>query len=157
MINNATEKPAIDKESLCSITNWTASLLQQSMEQIFNRVAPAQSPAPPPEAPASIAPPHIASITLVSALPPAKLEEPSSKDSDVKGSSAIATQSIQALVSQFKVSTSTPLLSLPLNLRLSLLQESLYLFKPWNRRNMELTLWHLPFQPCLGREKPLMF
>ena len=50
------------------------AFLQQSMEQMFNRMAPPQTAPPPP--PASTAP-HIVSITLVSALPPAaKPEEP---------------------------------------------------------------------------------
>ena len=50
------------------------ALLQQSMEQMFNRMVPPKK-APPPQ-PASTAP-HIVSITLVSALlPAAKSEEP---------------------------------------------------------------------------------
>ena len=47
------------------------------MEQMFNILAPAQTPAPQPPAATSIAPPpHIVSITPVSPLPPAKSEEP---------------------------------------------------------------------------------
>ena len=75
------------------------AFLQQSMEQMFNRMAPQQTANPPPTA---STPPHIVSITLVSALPPAtKLEEHMDTApevnkgvSGVKGSSAIATQSI---------------------------------------------------------------
>ena len=90
------------------------------MEQMFNPLAPVQTPAPQP--PASRPPlPHTISITPVSALPPAKSEESMDKApsqpappevkkdlSNVKGSSAIAKQSIQALASQVKVPTSTP-------------------------------------------------
>ena len=50
------------------------AFLQQSMEQMFNRMAPPQTVPPPP--PASTAP-HIVSITLVSALPPATKPEKS--------------------------------------------------------------------------------
>ena len=92
------------------------AFLQQSMEQMFNRMAPPQTAPPPP--PASTAP-HIVSITPVSALPPAaKPEEPMASApshlppevkkgiSGVKGSSAIATQSIQAVASNIQVPTS---------------------------------------------------
>ena len=92
------------------------AFLQQSMEQMFNRMAPPQTAPPPP--PASTAP-HIVSITPVSALPPAaKPEEPMDSApshpppevkkgiSGVKGSSAIATQSIQAVASNIQVPTS---------------------------------------------------
>ena len=74
------------------------------MEQMFNRMAPLQTVPPPP--PPSTAP-HIVSITPVSALLPAtKPEEPMDSApshpppevkkgvSGLKGSSAIATQSI---------------------------------------------------------------
>ena len=96
------------------------AFLQQSMEQMFNRLAPAQIQ--PPVA-ASSPPPHIVSITPVSAIPPAKSEEPMDaapsqpaplevkkglSKSKVKGSSAIAQQSIQAVVSKVVVPTSTP-------------------------------------------------
>ena len=79
--------------------------------------------APPPTAPppqASSAP-HIVSITLVSALPQAaKMEEPMDSAlsqpppkvkkgiSGIKGSSAIASQSIQAVASNITVPTSAP-------------------------------------------------
>ena len=69
-------------------------------------------------------PPHIVSITSASALPPAKSEEPMDAApsqpapppptevkkglSKVKGSLTMAKQSIQAVVSQVKVPTSTP-------------------------------------------------
>ena len=50
------------------------AFLQQSMEQMFTCLAPAQTQ--PPAAATSIAPPpHIVSITPVSVLPPAKSEE----------------------------------------------------------------------------------
>ena len=94
------------------------AFLQQSMEQMFNRMAPPQTAPPPP--PASTAP-HIVSITPVSALPPAaKPEEPMDSApshpppevkkgvSRVKGSSAIATQSIQAVASNIQVPTPIP-------------------------------------------------
>ena len=89
------------------------------MEQMFNRLAPAQPQ--PPVAASSTPPPHIVSITPVSAILPAKSEEPMDSApsqpappevkkslSKVKGSSAIAQQSIQAVVTQVKVSTTTP-------------------------------------------------
>ena len=91
------------------------------MEQMFNRLAPAQTPVPQPPVATSIVPPsHIVSITPVSALLPAMSEEPMDVTpcqpappevkkglSKVKASSAIAKQSIQAVVSQVKVPTST--------------------------------------------------
>ena len=98
------------------------AFLQNSMEQMFNCLAPAQTPAPQLPAATSIAPPpHIVSITPVSALPPAKSEKPMDAApsqpvppevekglSKVKGSSAIAKQSIQAVVCQVKGPISTP-------------------------------------------------
>ena len=93
--------------------------LQQSTEQMFNRLAPAQTQ--PPAAASTTPPPHIVSITLVSAIPPPKSEElmdsvpsqpapPEVKKgfTKVKGSSAITQQSIQAVVTQVKVPTSSP-------------------------------------------------
>ena len=89
------------------------------MEQMFSRLAPAQTQ--PPVAASLTPPPHIVSITAVSAIPPAKSKEPMDLApsqpappevkkglSKVKGSSAIAQQSIHAVVSQVKVPTSTP-------------------------------------------------
>ena len=89
--------------------------LKQSMEQIFTRMAPPQT-APPPQASSA---PHIVSITPVSALPQAaKMEEPMDSApsqllpevkkglSRVKGSSAIASQSIHAVASNITVPTS---------------------------------------------------
>ena len=89
------------------------------MEQMFTRLAPAQTQ--PPAATSTAQPPHIVSITPVSAIPPAKAEEPMVSApsqpapaeikkgfSKVKGSSTIAQQSIQAVVSQVKVPTTTP-------------------------------------------------
>ena len=107
---SAAEKPATNQGSLCSVANRTAGIPS---------TVPAQTQ--PPAATSTAPPPHIVSITPVSAIPPAKAEE--KKDSapsqpappevkkgfaKVKGSSAIAQQSIQAVVSQVKVPTTTP-------------------------------------------------
>ena len=124
------------------------AFLQQSMEQMFTRLAPAQTQ--PPAATSTAPPPHIVSITPVSAIPSAKAEEPMDSApsqpappevkksfSKVKGSSAIAQQSIQVVVSH------------PFCRRLLLLQGLHLLFKPWNKRNMVLMLQlppSLPFQ-----------
>ena len=91
------------------------AFLKQSMEQMFTRMAPPQT-APPPQASSAL---HIVSITLVSALPQAaKMEEPMDSApsqlppevkkglSRVKGSSAIASQSIHAVASNITVPTS---------------------------------------------------
>ena len=91
------------------------AFLKQSMEQMFYSMAPPQT-APPPQASSA---PHIVSITPVSALPqPAKMEEPMDSApsqpplevkkglSGVKGSSAIALQSIHAVASNITVPTS---------------------------------------------------
>ena len=107
------------KDLSAQLQTGLQAFLQQSMEQMFNHLAPAQTQ--PPAATSSSPPPHIVSITPVSALPPAKSEEPMDSApsqpappevkqglSKVKGSSAIAQQSIQAVVSQVKVPTSTP-------------------------------------------------
>ena len=89
------------------------AFLQQSMENMFNRLAPTQTnPAPQ----ASTAQPHIVSITPLSAVPAAnKSEEPMDETpaqpapaikkglANVKGSSAIATQSLQAVASHIQV------------------------------------------------------
>ena len=95
------------------------AFLQQSMEQMFTCLTPAQTQ--PPAATSTALPPHIVSITPVSAIPPAKAEEPMDSApsqpappevkkgfAKVKGSSAIAQQSIQAVVSQVKVPMTTP-------------------------------------------------
>ena len=95
------------------------AFLQQSMEQMFTHLAPAQTQ--PPAATSTAPSPHIVSITPVSAIPPAKAEEPMDSApsqpappevkkgfSKVKGSSTIAQQSIQAVVSQVKVPMTTP-------------------------------------------------
>ena len=86
---------------------------------MFTRFAPAQTQ--PPAATSTASPPHIVSITPVSAIPPTKAEEPMDSApsqpappevkkgfAKVKGSSPIAQQSIQAVVSQVKVPTTTP-------------------------------------------------
>ena len=110
------------KDLYAQLQTALQAFLQQSMEQMFHRLAPAQTPAPQPPAATSIAPPpHILFITPMSALPPAKSEEPMDVAPSqpalfaikkglpkVKGSSAIAKQSIQAAVSQVKVPISTP-------------------------------------------------
>ena len=88
------------------------AFLQQSMENMFNRLAPTPTPAPQ----ASAAQPHIVSITPLSAVPAAsKAEEPMDATpsqpppaikkglANVKGSSAIATQSRQAVASHIQV------------------------------------------------------
>ena len=88
------------------------AFLQQSMENMFNRLAPTPTPAPQ----ASAAQPHIVSITPLSAVPAAsKAEEPMDATpsqpppaikkglANVKGSSAIATQSLQAVASHIQV------------------------------------------------------
>ena len=131
------------------------AFLKQSMEQMFNHMAPPQT-APPPQASSA---PHIVSITPVSALPQAaKMEEPMDSApsqpppevrkglSGVKGSSAIASQSTQWLQT-----SRCPLLPLPPNLRNNLqllhLQGFNHLFKPWNKRNTALTPLLLLLQP----------
>ena len=107
------------KDLSAQLQTGLQAFLQQSMEQMFTRLAPAQTQ--PPAATSTAPPPHIVSITPVSAIPPAKAEEPMESApsqpappevkkgfAKVKGSSAIAQQSIQAVVSQVKVPTTTP-------------------------------------------------
>ena len=107
------------KDLSAQLQTGLQAFLQQSMEQMFNRLGPAQTQ--PPAATSTTLPPHIVSITPVSAIPPAKTKEPMDLAptqpappevkkglSKVKGSSAIAQQSIQAVVSQVKVPTTTP-------------------------------------------------
>ena len=104
------------KDLSAQLQTGLQAFLQQSMEQMFTRLAPAQTQ--PPAATSTALPPHIVSIT--SAIPPAKAEEPMDLApsqpappvvkkgfSKVKGSSAIAQQSIQAVVSQVKVPMTT--------------------------------------------------
>ena len=136
------------------------AFLQQSMEQMFNRMAPPQT-APPPS-PASTTP-HIVSSTPVSALPPtAKPEEPMGSApshappevkkgvSGVKGSSAIATQSIHAAASNIQVPTFIPL-SQPSQRLLCLGFNPL--FRPWNKKSVELTLQpHLSWLQILQKK-----
>ena len=105
------------KDLSAQLQTGLQAFLQQSMEQMFTRLAPAQTQ--PPAATSTA--PHIVSITPVSALPPAKSEEPMDSAPSqpappevkkglfkVKGSLSITQQSIQAVVSQVKVPTSTP-------------------------------------------------
>ena len=120
MMNRLQEKNQQQIQELSAqLQTGLQAFLQQSMEQMFNRLAPAQPQ--PPVAASSSPPPHIVSITLVSAILPAKSEEPMDSApsqpappevkkglSKVKGSSAIAQQSIQAVVTQVKVPTTTP-------------------------------------------------
>ena len=107
------------KDLSAQLQTGLQAFLQQSMEQMFTRLALAQTQ--PPAATSTATPPHIVSITPVSAIPPAKVEEPmdlapsqpgppevTNGFSKVKGSSAIAQQCIQAVVSQVKVPTTTP-------------------------------------------------
>ena len=107
------------KDLSAQLQTGLQAFLQQSMEQMFTRLAPAQTQ--PPAATSTAPPPHTVSITPVSAIPPAKAEEPMDLApsqpappevkkgfSKVKRSSAIAQQSIQAVVSQVKVPTTTP-------------------------------------------------
>ena len=88
------------------------------MENMFSRLAPTQTnPAPQ----ASTAQPHIVSITPLSVVPAVnKSEEPMDETpaqpapaikkglANVKGSSAIATQSLQAVASHMQVPSSAP-------------------------------------------------
>ena len=110
MMNKVQEKNQQQIQDLSAqLQTGLQAFLQQSMEQMFNRLAPAQTQ--PPVAASSTLPPHIVSITPVSAIPPAKSEEPMDAApsepppfevkkgfTKVKGSSAIAQQSIQAVV-----------------------------------------------------------
>ena len=95
------------------------AFLQQSMENMFNRLALTQTN---PAFQATTAQPHIVSITPLSAVPaPTKLEEPMDVFpsqlppaikkglANVKGSSAIALQSVQAVASQMQVPSSAPI------------------------------------------------
>ena len=97
------------------------AFLQLSMENMFNRFAPTQTnPAPQ----ASTAQLHIVSITPLSAVPAAnKSEEPMDETpaqpapaikkglANVKGSSAIATQSLQAVASHIQMPSAPPQLT----------------------------------------------
>ena len=95
------------------------AFLQQSMENMFNRLALTQTN---PAFQATTAQPHIVSITPLSAVPaPTKLEEPMDAFpsqlppaikkglANVEGSSAIALQSVQAVASQMQVPSSAPI------------------------------------------------
>ena len=121
---------------------------------MVSRLVPAQTQ--PPTAVSTTPPPHIVSITPVSAIPPAKSEEPMDSApsqpappevkkglTKAKGSSAIAQQSIQAVVTQVKMLTST--LS-------TQLQGFHLLFKPWNKRNTGLMLQPPPSLPLQSRK-----
>ena len=119
MMNRLQEKNQQQIQDLSAqLQTGLQAVLQQSMEQMFNRLAPVQPQ--PPVAASSSPPPHIVSIIPVSAIPPAKSEEPMDSApsqpappevkkglSKVKGSSAIAQESIQAVITQVKVPTTT--------------------------------------------------
>ena len=151
--------------------------LQQSMEQMFNHLALAQTQ--PPAAASTTPPSHIVSFTLVSAIPPAKSEEPMDSApcqpappevkkglTKIKGSSAIAQQSSQPVVTQVKVSTSTRSRQPPsAPATVSALSFHL-IFKPWNKSNMGLMLQSPPslspqsrktLQKLENRRLPLTF
>ena len=97
------------------------AFLQQSMESMFNHLAPTQTnPAPQ----ASTAQPHIVSITHLSAVPAANKSKEAMDETptqpaptikkglaNVKGSSAIATQSLQAVASHIQVPSAPPQLT----------------------------------------------
>ena len=75
MMNKLQEKNQQQIQDLSAqLQTGLQAYLQQSMEKMFNRLAPAHTQ--PPVAASSKPPPHIVSITLVSAIPPAKSEEP---------------------------------------------------------------------------------
>ena len=150
------------KDLSAQLQTGLQAFLQQSMEQMFTRLAAAQTQ--PPAATSTAPPPHIVSITPVSALPPAKSEEPLDSApsqpvplevkkglSKVKGSSSIAQQSIEAVVSQVKVPTSIPSTQ-PFLILMPLLQGSHLLFRPWNRRNTGLMLQLPPSLPLQNRK-----
>ena len=142
------------KDLSAQLQTGLQAFLQQSMEQMFNRLAPAQTPAPQPPAATSIAPPpHIVSITPVSPLPPAKSEEPMDAApsqpappdvkkglSKVKGSSLIQNSPFKRRSLKSKCRLPPSLHSALLNRRLFLLQGSHHIFKPCNKRNMGLML-----------------
>ena len=126
------------KDLSAQLQTGLQAFLQQSMEQMFNRLAPAQTQ--PQAAASSSLPPHIVSITPVSSQPPAEAEEPMSK-----------------------CLLPPPLHSHPLCRRLPLLQDSPLFFKPWNKRNTGLMLqppplprqnWKTP-QKLENRRHPL--
>ena len=58
------------KDLSAQLQTGLQAFLQQSMEQMFNRLAPAQTQ--PPAATSTTPPPHIVSITPMSAILPAK-------------------------------------------------------------------------------------
>ena len=104
------------------------AFLQQSMETMFNRLAPAQPPTHTQPATQTTNPVATqATTTTVSNLLPTATEEPMDATSapnpqppqvkkgltKIKGTSAVATQSIQAVVSQVTVPTSVPSTTAP--------------------------------------------
>ena len=163
MMNSLQQKNQQIKDLSAQLQTGMQAFLQQSMEQMFNRLVPAQTQ--PPAATSTTPPPHIVSITLVSAIPPAKAEEPMVSApsqpappevkkglSKVKGSSAIAQLSIQAVVSQVKVPTTTPSTqpsSLPMAASASRLASPL---QAWNKRNTGLMLQLPPSLPLQSQK-----
>ena len=146
------------KDLSAQLQTGLQAFLQQSMEQMFTRLAPAQTQQPA----ATSQPPHIVSITPVSASQP-KAEEPMDSApsqpapsevkkglTKVKGFPAIAKQSIQAVVTNVKVPTTTPSAqpsSMP-----SAAPAPRLLFKPWNKRNTGLMLQLPPSLPPQNRK-----
>ena len=114
------------KDLSAQLQTGLQAFLQQSMEQMFTRLAPAQTQ--PPAATSTAPPPHIVSITPVSAIPPAKAEE--SMDS----------------------APSQPAPPEVKSRRLLLLQGSHLLFKPWNKRNTVLMLQLPPSLPLQSQK-----
>ena len=119
MMNSLQQKNQQQIKDLSAQLQTGLQAFQQSMEQMFTCLAPAQTQ--PPAATSTAPPPHIVSITPVSAILPAKAEEPMDSApsqpappevkkglAKVKGSSAITQQSIQAVVSQVKVPMTNP-------------------------------------------------
>ena len=153
------------KDLSAQLQTGLQAFLRQSMEQMFTRLAPAQTQ--PPAATSTALPPHIVSITPLPAIAPAKAEEtmvsapsqpapPEVKKgfAKVKGSSTIAQQSIQAVVSQVKVPTTTPSTQpsfLPTAASAPRLASPL---QPWNKRNTVLML-QLPPSLLLQSQKTL--
>ena len=71
MMNSLQQK---NQQQIKHLSAQLQAFLQQSMEQMFTRLAPAQTQ--PPADLSTAPPPHIVSITPVFAIPPAKAEEP---------------------------------------------------------------------------------
>ena len=103
------------KDISAQLQTGLQAFLEQSMQQMMNKLTPAQPPAT--QATTAV----IQSITPVSSLPTTQVEEPMDSTpvppaqpqikkgtSKIKGSSALAKQSMQAIVSQVTVPTTVP-------------------------------------------------